>query len=159
MHNHIFKPFTDAISAGYVIARGKYGTYHACPIYSRDTRGGSAIAYSYRLTAAIAAEIDGNMTFDVQAAGDFGNSVAVWINDKNKIQQTGSCCVMYSTDVLAAAIKKSLAWIDVYFEANLNGAARAVRNKADRAATDARHTAKWIGRQIRRNARQATAML
>lgn len=156
---HTFKSFDDAIAAGYTKANRKHGTYRGCTIRDRDTSGANAVGYSYAVVASIPATIDGNRFVDIQSPDDFGSSVQVWTEDLNKIHQPGSFSVMYAPAHLSTAIEMAHAWVDAYYTANPESAARLAQLKADQAASDARHAAKKIGRQVRRNARMTAAAL
>lgn len=154
---HTFKSVDDAVAAGYTRANRKHGTYRGCTIYAHDTSGGNAIHYSYAIAVLIPDQID-NYTFNY-ASTTFGDSVQVWTDDLNQVRQPGSFAVMFAPADLAAAIERAHAWIDAYYAENPASAARLVALEKAQAASEARHAAKMIGRQIRRSARMAAAAL
>lgn len=154
---HTFKSVADAVAAGYTRANRKHGTYRGCEIVARDTSGGNAIHYSYAIAVSIPDQID-NYTFNYEST-TFGDSVHVWTDDLNQVRQPGSFSVMFAPSDLAATIERAHAWIDAYYAANPESAARLVALEDAQAASDARHAEKMIGLQIRRSARKAAAAL
>lgn len=146
MH-HTFKSISDAIAAGYVHANGQLGEYRGCKILARDTSGPHSIGYSYGVSTAVPASIDGNMCIDIWSDKTFGESVKVWSDDKNRVGNPGSFCVMFDPTTLAASLQGARDWIDAFYAANPAAASRLLEHDAMIAASNARHAAKRLARQ------------